>query len=795
MASSSAALSQLLLNKARATNISTRKALIVLDLQNDFVHQSSGKLPVTLLDGFQDHLVDLTAAFRNSASEVVWVTTEFDSPQPVDQAALVPHVESEGQGDKEADDGEDSEEEMLTNSLAGKHTLGADRPSASRMAAAIRRNVSRKAVDPHETSSLDAFLSQAEGSNTCCLPGSEGSHLCELALSALDISKDLRSVKNTYSAFDSRNSTLLTSLRSKLVTELYLCGSLTNISVYATASDAVRHGFEVYVVDDCLGFRNLQVHEEALTRMTDIMGALRLSARECIAQVQGSKLASVKEENSNKPQVAGILSTVDPDSYTDNPSEKLDSGSYAPNSSQIPNISYIGEYDASPQENRGPPESALFNLPIRTKEEVTDLASNNTTPSLSSRIENLKSKSNAAPGNISKNSQSASNGAQKMSKRSRGTTHPTLGPDDSIGEGDSYVVYDVIPSFGPKEFYGLKNEVYWQKMSHAQGEVPRLVCTQGLIDQTDGSMPVYRHPSDQSLPLLHFSHIIGTIKKRVEAIVCHPMNHVLIQIYRSGQDNISEHSDKTLDIVRGSSIVNVSLGAQRTMRLRTKKSASYDKDNPEGNRKTQLVPLPNGSVFVLGPKTNMNWLHGINADKRPLTERSQEELAVGCERISLTFRHIGTFLDAKCKLIWGQGACKKDRAEAQPVINGDPELKQKMINAFGFENQQSRFDWDAVYGHGFDVLHFNQSTAKAIPHLFLSGNPTDDERVKIYLEEIGISYCVTGVRVVDAGLHYSPKICFRDSDVTKTQVYDVDPVLKYLRHVYSSHEVSEVVTA
>jgi alkylated DNA repair dioxygenase AlkB len=55
---------------------------------------------------------------------------------------------------------------------------------------------------------------------------------------------------------------------------------------------------------------------------------------------------------------------------------------------------------------------------------------------------------------------------------------------------------------------------------------------------------------------------------------------VLIQLYRTGADYISEHSDKTIDVVRGSFIVNLSLGARRTMTLRTKKDATA---NTTGN--------------------------------------------------------------------------------------------------------------------------------------------------------------------------------------------------------------------
>ena len=41
------------------------------------------------------------------------------------------------------------------------------------------------------------------------------------------------------------------------------------------------------------------------------------------------------------------------------------------------------------------------------------------------------------------------------------------------------------------------------------------------------------------------------------------------------------------------------------------------------------------------------------------------------------------------------------------AVVGDEEESAKMIHAFGKENQMSDFDWDGVYGGGFDVLHFS----------------------------------------------------------------------------------------
>ncbi len=193
-------------------------------------------------------------------------------------------------------------------------------------------------------------------------------------------------------------------------------------------------------------------------------------------------------------------------------------------------------------------------------------------------------------------------------------------------------------------------------------------------------------------------------------ILKHPVNHVLIQHYRSGKDYISEHSDKTIDVVRGTNIVNVSIGAQRVMTLRTKKDRLRQEQEKHGEsaapRNVQRIPLPNNSMFVMGPRTNAEWLHAINHDNRPFQTKSEAEQFNNGERISLTFRLIGTFLTEDGKMIYGQGATGKTREEAKPVIIGTTEA-EKLIQAFSEENQRSDFDWDASYGMGYDVLHFN----------------------------------------------------------------------------------------
>ncbi|KAJ7689545.1 hypothetical protein B0H17DRAFT_633863 [Mycena rosella] len=290
-----------------------------------------------------------------------------------------------------------------------------------------------------------------------------------------------------------------------------------------------------------------------------------------------------------------------------------------------------------------------------------------------------------------------------------------LGAGDALGTGDSYLILNVVPSeLAEVAFERMRDEVKWDVMHHRGGEVPRLVAVEGEV-QPDGSFPVYRHPADESPPLHPFSPTVNSIREHVQKILQHPVNHVLIQFYRTGTDYISEHSDKTIDVIRGSNIVNVSLGAQRTMTLRMKKNrgqkVSESDDARPPPRAAQRIPLPHNSMFVMGPETNAKWLHGINQDKRFITMKSEAETFQEGERISLTFRHIGTFLSADQQRIWGQGATSKTRDTAAPVVHGEKE-SQDLIYAFGAENHMSDFDWDGHYGRGFDVVNFTTKEDK-----------------------------------------------------------------------------------
>jgi alkylated DNA repair dioxygenase AlkB len=185
------------------------------------------------------------------------------------------------------------------------------------------------------------------------------------------------------------------------------------------------------------------------------------------------------------------------------------------------------------------------------------------------------------------------------------------------GTIDSYLLTDLFPwDLSVDIFEKVRDEVVWSEMYQKGGAVPRLVCLQGDVKSTSVSCigsddkaiqhhlrniatreePVYRHPVDLQPPLHEWTPTVRTIRdavvKRIQtANFAHLtlFNHVLIQMYRSGMDYISEHADKTLDIARNSPIVNVSFGAQRMLILRPKRDRYGDGSSYNSSKPSILV--------------------------------------------------------------------------------------------------------------------------------------------------------------------------------------------------------------
>ncbi|KAJ9622217.1 uncharacterized protein PV06_04375 [Exophiala oligosperma] len=757
--------------------LDTKKALILLDFQNDFVSHD-GKLSVENVRGFLPNLTTLVKEFRTKG-DVIWAGTEYRQSRSTRSAVTGSHSILL----KQFLQGQDNDDEE------GVHY---NDPIYTRSPAEAPLSPTKT---PDRWHDREAFLTptMTMTRHRCCLPGSTGIRYPKAIESTMDPQKDLIMLKSHYSAFV--DTQLLMHLRTRLITQIYVCGSLSNISVYATVLDAVCHGLEVTIIEDCLGYRDEMCHTEAVRQMADSMGANGIDCQELRDDIAGLLGDVIKEEDfttkfqvslprptcrtkshTSKSQIRNWISNVESDEFITPPPEmerksskrignigdsKRDNDSkgdslkispHATSSEQSPPRKRSTSDVDSLEENRScklshkpstrrssensrnsemakqkqkpsarkrwpsqdtfqqPPKHSMTSVTEHVLPTMADIADKN--PS-------LDTKKNEEHNAFSKLYSEHHPCGQKKKNKS---VPNIVGQGDRIGNGDCQLCIDVIESEEAENaFYALRDQVQWNKMYHRSGEVPRLVAVQGEISGNGSKSPIYRHPADESPELLPFDSTVGMLKRAAERAAGHSFNHCLIQWYRNSEDNISEHSDKTLDIVRGSSIVNFSLGAQRTMILRMKKTAIRTEGGhreDDHSRPSQRIHLAHNSLFILGEETNQYWLHSIRADKRPATEKDAAERAFEGQRISLTFRQIGTFIDSKESTIWGQGARGKKEKDARKLLKGvEAEAEgEVMIRAFGQENHASAdWNWDEVYGKGFDVVNFGVKTDATVP--------------------------------------------------------------------------------
>ncbi|KAK1971651.1 isochorismatase [Colletotrichum sublineola] len=801
----------------------TRKGLLVVDFQNDFL-SADGVLPVIDHDDLVARTVELVKAFRK-VGDIIWVCTEFDKFR---SAAAEPI--------------------WATNALP--------KPMVMESRTRRRPQPASTAPEPEEASDADpeAFLSQP--GPKIVRPGTRGAAFPDAIKAAIG-KRDVTFIKSHYSAFTSGQ--LLQTLRVKFVHELYICGSLANIGVYATAMDAAKFGYSITVVENCCGFCSDLRQTSAMRNLVDVTGCKVDDSEAVIENLQPS---ITREPASSSPVVPKRVAEAGdgkvlpaPDAYKVKIAHQLarlsldDPGS-GPSTSRSGNAA--GDHDYAPVSGplevdpaAQPPKATA---PDSSDKEISRKPSSGggAEPSSATRPEKDDIKEPQIINSAVDERTTSTSGLElepdltpdiktdtkpepelELKTEPRKEVEPkldTLEPDTNPGqaedqagmdeqvnakgypqqtteplcEGDTTVIYNILPPPLAEDIFDkVRDEVLWQRMSHQGGEVPRLVAVQGEVAE-DGSVPVYRHPSDESPPLLPFSPTVQKIKAEVEKQLGHPLNHALIQFYRDGTDYISEHSDKTLDIVKGSYIANVSLGAERTMVLRTKRR---DKDRsgtevPSGEdskqRKTTRAKLPHNSLCRMGLVTNMRWLHAIRQDKRADRDKTAPELAFAGGRISLTFRQIGTFLDRDSTLIWGQGATGKTREEAHAVINGQTPEAVRMLQAFGIENHSTQFEWDKYYGKGFDVLHISNS-----PRLFASSDPVINMRIALMLAEYGITYAKGSMspsfnwKRSDQSAEDAPAvpeslpIRFVDNDAAKSTVQGELAIMLYLNAVHA----------
>lgn len=141
--------------------------------------------------------------------------------------------------------------------------------------------------------------------------------------------------------------------------------------------------------------------------------------------------------------------------------------------------------------------------------------------------------------------------------------------------------------------------------------VPRLLCWYG----DPGA--VYRYSGVSHVPL-PWQAVLAGLRARLEDFSGHAFNGVLCNRYRTGKDSMGWHADDEPELGERPFIASLSLGAERTFRIRHRRTG-----------RTLDVPLRDGDLVLMGGVLQLYWKHCVPKTAKPCGER-----------INLTFRRI-----------------------------------------------------------------------------------------------------------------------------------------------------------
>lgn len=165
----------------------------------------------------------------------------------------------------------------------------------------------------------------------------------------------------------------------------------------------------------------------------------------------------------------------------------------------------------------------------------------------------------------------------------------------------------------------LAQEVPWRQeqitlwgRTHA---LPRLTCWMG----DPGCAYTYSGVNNVVVP---WSAAVQELRQRVEEQVGWRFNSLLLNLYRDGRDKLDWHADDEPELDPAAPIASLSLGADRSFRLRP---CSADRTPAD----TLRFELGHGDLLVMDPPTQQHWHHQV-----------PQRLRVAEPRLNLTFRSI-----------------------------------------------------------------------------------------------------------------------------------------------------------
>lgn len=161
----------------------------------------------------------------------------------------------------------------------------------------------------------------------------------------------------------------------------------------------------------------------------------------------------------------------------------------------------------------------------------------------------------------------------------------------------------------------LQNELEWrQDQIHIYGRSVTIPRLQAFIAE-----PGLRYTySGLTMEGVGFPAVLAEIQAEIGQRVGVHFNAVLANLYRSGGDTMGWHSDDEPELGPDPIIASVTLGAERSFKLR-----------PKGGGESWGIELQHGSLLLMGSGVQNRWQHSV-----PKRARCQDA------RINLTFRQI-----------------------------------------------------------------------------------------------------------------------------------------------------------
>ena len=176
------------------------------------------------------------------------------------------------------------------------------------------------------------------------------------------------------------------------------------------------------------------------------------------------------------------------------------------------------------------------------------------------------------------------------------------------------MLYSACVADSPALFHQLLNTILWQQgyvtLYGKRHLIPRLQAWYGDPDAG------YRY-SGEALTPLPWTAELKQLKDELQTMTGLPLNSVLANLYRNGQDKMGWHADDETELGEQPQILSLSLGACRDFALRPKGAS----------RQHSQVALTDGSLLWMKAGMQSRWQHALPARARVTTPR-----------INLTFR-------------------------------------------------------------------------------------------------------------------------------------------------------------